>query len=69
MQRGTSPGSINTTVVTLTHPEQTTYTDFLPGQNPNQDLFYKVVVYDKELDGTGSDSSDSNIVSGRVSEQ
>jgi hypothetical protein len=65
--RGTTPGNIGTTLATFSRVEQTTYTDFLPGQDPDQDLFYKVVVVDREIGGAGSLSSDSNIVSGRVS--
>lgn len=66
LRRGNSPGAISTVVATFPHREQTTYSDYLPGQNPNQDLFYKVVVYDSDIDGVGSLTSDSNIVSGRV---
>lgn len=64
--RGTAPGSITQTVATFNRIEQTTYTDFLPEGDPDQDYFYKIVVQDKAIDGGGALSSDSNIVSGRL---
>ena len=64
--RGTSPSAINQSVATFNRAEQTTYTDFLPDGNPDQDLFYKLVVADRDIDDGSSMTSDSNIVSGRV---
>ncbi len=66
LMRGTSPGAIVTTVATFTQDQQTTYSDYLPGQDPNEDLFYMVVIYDDEAEGPGSLSSDSNVISARV---
>ncbi|MDM7914644.1 MAG: hypothetical protein QUU85_05165 [Candidatus Eisenbacteria bacterium] len=64
--RGMSPGSINTPVVTLDHREQTTYAD-APGTGPNQDVYYRVVVFDRDIDDGSSLQSSSNIVSARLS--
>lgn len=65
LYRGFSAGSINTLLVTLTRAEQTTYTD-LPGSDPGQDVFYKLVVVDRSIvDGT-SLTADSNIVASRL---
>lgn len=66
LARGTSPGAINQTVATFNRVEQTTYTDFLPGEDPDQDFFYKIVVEDADIDGGTALTSDSNIVSGRL---
>lgn len=66
--RGSTPSQITQTVATFSRVEQITYTDYLPGQSPDSDVFYKVVVADKDIDDGTSLTSDSNIVSARVRE-
>ncbi len=66
LMRGTSPGAITQTVASFDRREQTSYTDFLPGGDPEQDYFYKVVVADADIDGGSPLTSDSNIVSARL---
>jgi fibronectin type 3 domain-containing protein len=66
LMRGSAPSQITQTVATFSRVEQITYTDYLPSQSPDVDVFYKVVVADKDIDDGTSLTSDSNIVSARV---
>lgn len=63
--RGTSNSNLSTIVVELFQRGQTGHTVFV-AESDSSTIFFKVQVFDDDIDSSGSLSTDSNVVSARV---
>lgn len=65
LYRGTSNSDLTTLEAEFTQREQTGHTVFVPLNDPTV-YFFKVVVYDQDIDSSERLSTDSNVVSGQT---